>query len=123
MKVTGSKITGEVTIGTEGTTCREELVLYNATIGGKVTIDDNVKCIARATVSGDIELNGNLTVAGHISLTGAMIINSTGGYELYDSIEGKLDHKGNKPIFELHNGSDRRFHRSMGLYQQKLPVG
>ena len=107
VKATGSKITGEVTIGTEGTTCREELVLYNATIGGKVAIDDNVKCIARATVSGDIELNGNLTVAGHISLTGAMVINSTGGYELYDSIEGKLDHKGNKPVYEFHGVSGK----------------
>lgn len=121
-KVAGSNITGEVTIGTKPTLSSGELTLYYATVDGKVTIDDNVKCIAQATISGDIEINGDLTIANNISLTGSMTVNSTGGYELYDSLKGELDHKGNKPVFELHNGSDRRFHRSMGLYQQKPPV-
>lgn len=121
-KVAGSNITGEVTIGTKPTLSGEELTLYYATVDGKVTIDDNVKCIAQATISGDIEINGDLTIANNISLTGSMTVNSTGGYELYDSLKGELDHKGNKPVFELRNGSDRRQHRSMGYYQQKPPV-
>ena len=117
-----SNITGEATIGTKPTLSGEELTLYYATVDGKVTIDDNVKCIAQATINGDIEINGDLTITNNISLTGSMTVNSTGGYELYDSLKGELDHKGNKPVFELRNGPDRRQHRSMGYYRQKPPV-
>lgn len=102
-----SNITGEVTIGTKPTLSGEELTLYYATVDGKVTIDDNVKCIAQATISGDIEINGDLTIANNISLTGSMTVNSTGGYELYDSLEGKLDHKGNKPVYEFRGSSSK----------------
>lgn len=106
-KVAGSNIKGEVTIGTKPTLSGEELTLYYATVDGKVTIDDNVTCIAQATISGDIEINGDLTIANNISLTGSMTVNSTGGYELYDSLEGKLDHKGNKPVYEFHGSSGK----------------
>jgi hypothetical protein len=121
MTIRSSKITGNITIGTEGSTQGEELIINSLTMDGEVTIDDAVKGIGYAEITGDIDLKGDLTVF-NTELTGSMVINSTGGYELCDSLKGELDHKGNKPIFELRNAPDRRQYRSMGYYQQKPSV-
>ena len=107
MIIRSSKITGNITIGTKDGTPTEELIIASSTIDGEVTIDDKVKCIGYAEVTGDIDLNGDLTVGYNVELTGSMVINSTGGYELCDSLEGKLDHKGNKPVYEFHGSSGK----------------
>lgn len=107
MIIRSSKITGNITIGTKDGTPTEELIIASSTIDGEVTIDDKVKCIGYAKITGDIELNGDLTVGYNVELAGSMVINSTGGYELFDSLEGKLDHKGNKPVYEFHGSSGK----------------
>lgn len=106
MVIRSSKITGNVTIGTGSGTPDEELIINSLTMDGEVTIDDAVKCIGYAEITGDIDLKGDLTVF-NTELTGSMVVNSTGGYELCDSLEGKLDHKGNKPVYEFHGNSGK----------------
>lgn len=107
MTIRSSEITGNVTIDTEGGTRGEELIIAWSIIDGEVTIDDAVKCIGYSEVTGDIDLKGDLTVGFDVKLTGSMVIKSTGGYELCDSLEGKLDHKGNKPVYEFDGSSGK----------------